>query len=189
MTWAASGWEAMSANDLFHPLYVSLAHQGRGRFDNPRLYAALYVARTPEAAIGEVFADRTIWYETELTRQVSGHQRVLATIEVPDSLPVLDLDDGSVLHDWGVRPSDVVRRNRDGSNEVAQRVWRSRTKTGYAGLQWWSYWRPEWRPIILWSDGLDEPWFPFASVVDVEPLAKDLPAVLTAADVLPREIL
>jgi len=56
------------------------------------------------------------------------------------------------------------------------------------GLRWRSYWRPDWEVAVLWSNDLGPPWFPFASVVAVDKLSIDHPAVVLTADVLSREL-
>jgi hypothetical protein len=110
-----------------------------------------------------------LWF-TEWGANRIGHLDALGTITEID-LPTA-----------GIR---TARPNR-GSREVAQRVWIEMPKTRVHGFRWWSYWRPQWTIVVLWSADTDAPWFPDATVVDVTPLAMDSPAVLVAADVLPR---
>lgn len=82
----------------------------------------------------------------------------------------VDLDDPLVLTELGIRPSDVVRRNRDHTQEVANTVWQTHSATEVRGFSWWSYWRPEWTMVVLWSDGLGRPYFPSLEVTQVDPL-------------------
>jgi hypothetical protein len=187
VAWVDPGWARRSPEDPFHPLFVPLDRQGGGRFDNPHLYAALYSSTTPQGAVGESFGNSAVWIEAEITRPKDGHPRCLVEFEIPDDTVLFDLDDPPVLVELAIRPSDVVRRNRDRTREIAQVVWRQMPASGVRGFTWWSYWRPEWTVVVLWSANLDAPWFPFASIVDVTPLAIDHPAVQVAADVLPRE--
>ena len=188
VTWVEPEWESLAPEEPFHPLFVPLDRQGGGRFDNPHRYVAMYASTTPEGAVGESLGNNATWYESEVTRPKDGRPRCLVTIEVPDETRIADLDDARVLIELGLRPSDVVRRNRDRTQEVALRCWHEMPSTSIRGLQWWSYWRPEWHVSVIWSDGLDAPWFPMVSVVEVEPMAFDLTAVVVAADVLPREL-
>ena len=188
VTWADSEWPRLSPEDQFHPLYVQTDRQGGGRFDNPHRYVALYAATSAPGAIGEALGNSAVWVEAEVVRTKEGRARCLVTFDVADDEVLRDLDDPHVLVDLGLRGSDVVRRNRDHTQEVAQAVWLDRPRTGVRGLRWRSYWRPEWEVVVVWSDDLNPPWFPFASVVAVEELRMDHPAVVLAADVLPRDL-
>jgi len=187
-TWVDGGWAGLASDKPFHPLYVPIDRQGGGRFDNPHRYAALYAATTAEGAVGETFGNSSTWIEAEVAREKDGRPRCLVAIDIPDDTVLLDLDDPNVLSDLAMRPSDVVRRNRDRSQEVAQRVWMEMPTTRVRGFRWWSYWRPEWTVVVLWSDDADPPWFSLATVADVTPLHMGHPAVVIAADVLPREL-
>lgn len=182
VTWVDSGWLDLAANEPYHPLFVPLDLQGGGRFDNPHLYAALYAAETPAGAVGETFGSSATWLAAEIERSKEGRPRCLVSFDLEEGV-LEDLDDPNVLVTLGLRPSDVVRRNRDHTQEVAQRIWRG---GGKAGLSWRSYWRPEWSVAVAWTSGLEPPWFLELTVVDVEGLSIDHPAVRLAADVLPR---
>jgi hypothetical protein len=146
------------------------------------------VATSPQAAVGETFGNSSVWTEAEITRPKEGRPRCLITVDIEDGTKLLDLDDPQTLVDLGLRPSDVRRRNRDHTQEVALSLWLDMAATNTRGLRWRSYWRPEWEVLVLWSDSLDPPWFTFVTVVDVDELRMDHPAVVLAADVLPREL-
>ncbi len=150
-TWVDPDWGKLDSATPFHPLFVPLDRQGAGRFDNPHLYATLYLATTPQAAVGETFANLARWPDAELTRPKDG-------------------------------------RNRDRTRETANSLWRHSSMSGHRGVRWWSYWRPEWAVLALWSTDLRHPWFADVTVISVEALRRDLPAVRLAADVLPREL-
>lgn len=190
VTWAdPDRWEGTTQTSGLHPLHVRLHLQGRGRFDNPRHYAALYLARTPEAAVGETYGGWPAWTQSMFTRPKDGLVRVLATCEIEDEHRLADLDDCFVLDPLALRPSDVVRRNPDLTQEVALRLWAERGRSGQHGIAWWSYWRAEWRPAMLWSASLRASrWFPQVTAVAVEPLSLDHPAITVAAEVLPRHL-
>ncbi len=188
VTWVDPRWRRLTSRDPFHPLYVPLDRQGGGRFDNPHRYAALYVATTPQAAVGESLGNSSRWLEAEVTRPKEGRPRCLVELSIPDDTALLDLDDPGVLIGLAMRPSDVVRRNRDRTQEVAQSVWLNMDRSGVRGFRWWSYWRPEWSVAVLWSEGIDPAHFPDVSVMAVTELRMDTPAVVLAADVLPREL-
>lgn len=188
VTWVDEAWESLDTSQPFHPLHVLVDRQGHGRFDNPHLYAALYLSTTEPGAVGETFGNLSQWPVAEVERQKDGRPRCLVRYEVPDDEHVLDLDDPKVLVELAIRPSDVVRRNRDHLQEVANTIWQTHSATGVRGFSWWSYWRPEWTMVMLWSDGLGHPRFPDVAVTAVEPLSIDHAAVQVAADVLPREL-
>jgi hypothetical protein len=188
VTWVDPDWTALDPEEPFHPAWVAVERQGGGRFDNRHRYAALYAATSAQAAVGEAFGNASVWIETEVTRPKEGRPRCLVTLDVPDTVRLLDLDDARTLVELGLRPSDVVRRNRDHTQEIALAVWLESKTTGVKGLRWRSYWRPEWEVVVVWSDRLDPPWFPFVRVLAVEELGIDHPAVVLAAEVLPREL-
>ncbi|MGI8808490.1 MAG: RES family NAD+ phosphorylase [Acidimicrobiales bacterium] len=188
VAWVDRGWESLQEEDPFHPMWVPVDRQGGGRFDNRHRYAALYLATSPQSAVGEAFGNSSVWIEAEIVRAKEGRSRSLVTLEVDDGKELLDLDDPQTLVELGLRPSDVRRRNRDHTQEVALALSLDMAATGTRGLRWRSYWRPEWEVLVLWSNSLDPPWFPFVSVVDVEELRVGHPAVVLAADVLPREL-
>lgn len=188
VTWVDPGWETLAADAPFHPLFVPVDLQGGGRFDNPSRYAALYASTTTAGAVGETFGNMARWLAAEVTRTVEGRPRCLVRLHMPDDLKILDLDDPVVLQKLGLRPSDVVRRDQDHTREVALGVWLRANETGHGGLRWWSYWRPVWDNVVLWSDGLTPVSFGKVTVADVEPLRTDHPAVMQAADVLPRQL-
>jgi len=186
VAWVDPKWQRLAADAPGHPLYVPVERQGGGRFDNPGHYVALYTATTPQAAVGETFGNLASWPSSEITRTKDGRPRCLVTLELRDSAAIADLDNPRVLSKLGLRPTDVVRRNREHTQEVALELWMEREKTGFRGIRWWSYWRPEWEIVMLWSDGLTGPWFPDVSVAEVATLTAHHAAVELAAEVLPR---
>lgn len=124
-----------------HPLYVHPG-QGKGRWDNPDLYRLRYVALTPEAAIGETFGNLARWSPDMLRVPfLSGAERQLATYSMDETIhPLLDFDDAKTLIDRGLRPTQVVGRNRPLTSGIAARVFR---EGRWAGVRWWSYHRPQ----------------------------------------------
>ena len=187
ITWVDDDWENHGSVGPFHPLFVPITHQGRGRFDNPKFYGALYVAHSKPAAVGELFGDYATWNDSVVERSLSGHRRCVVTYEIDDRATLLDLDDGRTLSQLSLRPTDVVRRNRDRTQEVALQLWLDRNETRRAGVSWWSYWRAEWPVSMLWSDDLDNT-FEHVEILEVEPLTLEHSAVEVAADVLRRRL-
>jgi len=188
VTWVDEAWPRLQPWDPFHPLHLPVDRQGAGRFDNPHRYVALYGATSPTAAVGEAFGNSALWKPGEVARAKEGHPRCLVTIDVDEAIVLVDLDDAQTLVDLGLRPSDVVRRNRDRTQEVALRLWLEGEATRPHGVRWRSYWRPEWEVVTLWSAGLEPPWFPLATVTSVVELSVASAPVIAAADVLPRQL-
>ncbi len=185
VAWAAPDrWRRLGQSDPGHPLYVPLQRQGAGRFDNPGQYAALYTAAEANGAVAEVFGNRHTWTAAMFSRPKDDLVRVLAVLEVEPQL--FDLDDCATLGRLRLRPSEVVCRNPERTQEVALRLWRQ-DHDDVAGLKWWSYYRPESSLAMLWSADLDRAeWFVDVEVAEVEPLHLEHAAVRQAATELPR---
>jgi hypothetical protein len=132
-----------------HPLYLD-PNQGFGRWDNPDLYRGLYMALSASGAIGETFAHLSIWSRAMLPfPSIDGSERVLGVYSFDEeALPLLDLDDPRALLDRGLRPTDVVVRNRPRTQQIARQVF---AEGKWSGLSWWSMHRPQWTLQVLWS--------------------------------------
>ncbi len=131
-----------------HPLYVHPA-QGRGRWDNPTSYLAWYMASEPSSAVGESFAHLSVWRDEMFPfPQIRGARRALGTYELPDGLPYVDLDDAATLVQQGMRPSQVIERNRPYTQDKALGIYQTKK---WNGLRWWSFHRPQWRVWCLWD--------------------------------------
>jgi RES domain len=133
-----------------HPLFADRALQGFGRFDNPDLYAALYVASTGSAAIGETFQSIRTWTADMLAHpMLPGSERRLATyLFDEDRHQLLDLDDAQTLVEYRLRPTDVVIRNRHVTQRLAAQVW---DRHRFAGISLWSNVRPQWQVHVIWN--------------------------------------
>jgi hypothetical protein len=78
-----------------------------------------------------------------------GSVKVLTTYEFDEEkYPLLDLDDAGVLFQRGIRPSQVVIRNRPRTQQVAAGIF---FEGLWSGIQWWSYHRPQWTAVALWD--------------------------------------
>lgn len=158
----------------FHPLYIPPS-SGRHRIDNADLYTVLYASAQPAGAVAEAFASFTPWGDYLLAHP-RGAVRRLVAFDVPDTPPLLDLDDARALVRRRLRPSQVVTRDREITQAWARRAWE---EAQFAGVQWWSYHDPRWATLGLWAtDGI--------KVDTVEDLAATHPAVVEAAEVLLR---
>jgi hypothetical protein len=157
--------------------------QGPGRLDNPAHYKIWYLSLEPAGAIAETFGDLDEWdsgmFDYPL---ISGSRRALATYHLSDETPLLDLDDSRNLLIRGLRPTQVIERNRSATQNWALRVFNERNDSGmriWYGVRWWSYHRPQWRVIGYWGDEPPE-------LLGVDELALTSPAVIDAASSLRR---
>lgn len=188
VAWVEPRWQQCPQHRPGHPLYVARSRQGAGRFDSPSHYAALYASRQPDGAVGEIIGNHTSVREPMFVWQGRPElRRHLVTLELPDAR-LLDLDDAATLLDVGLRPSDVVRRNRETTRRLALRRYLTREETGEHGLSWWSYHHPDWTQVMLWSHDADA-WFAHVDVIDAEPLSVDHHEVVVAADALRRPVI
>ena len=167
-----------------HPEYMH-PQSGKGRLDNPDLYDVWYVALQPEAAVGETFYGFAAWSSSMLEVPfLPNGRRVLGVYRINDSLPYLDLDDARNLLDNGLRPSQVVGRQRSVSQEWARRIFGERSHSGqrkYAVVRWWSLQRPHWTIFGFWVGHREAMPLEF---VRCDPLTMDHPAVLDAIESL-----
>jgi len=163
-----------------HPTYAPRS-TGRSRVDNPGLYEVLYLGDSAAGAVAEAFGNLRSW-DAGLFRgtpALPGSQRALVHYELSDGVGVCDMDDADRLVELGLRPSQVVTRDRTVTQGWAARIFE---QGRFAGVRWWSYYDPRWGSFGLW-DTAD------LRVVATEVLdSLDHPAVVEAADVLCRVI-
>ncbi len=110
-----------------------------------------------------------------------GAWRALGRYEVPDDLPILDLDEARALLDRGSRRTQVVGRNRGASQTWSLSIFRERTHEGlreWAGVRWWSFQRPRWPVLGLWAPPGEPAVY---RIVGVDVLDLNHPAVADAA--------
>lgn len=155
------------------------APRGRaGRIANPKLYAELYVSSSVAGALSEAFGRLDTWNEEMLV--VRDRAYALATYEFPeDRAAVCDLDNAARLLAHGLRPSDVVARDRNVMQAWAERIYRSGK---WAGISWWSRYDSRWRSLGLWNRKH------LRLINSPEPLTIRHAAVRKAADLLPRRL-
>lgn len=175
------------AGESGHPLYLHRP-QGKGRWDNPDLYDSWYLARSPEGAVGETFGNLEHWSAGMFATGTRGLRRALATFSVPDDLALFDMDDARNLLSIGMRPSEVVIRNKPATQRRAAALFHQRDQSGaprWQAIQWWSYHHPRWTNLMLWSNAATPAPLTLAAV---DPLDLSTPAVIEAAEVLMRPI-
>jgi hypothetical protein len=162
-------------------LYVPPS-SGFARIDNPALYDVLYVAHDPAAAIAEAFGGRDIWRPATFIHTIGGHANpyALATYELPDGTPIFNVNDIEALRSLGVtRPTDIVTRDRATTQAWAQTIFNA---GGYVGVQWWSFYNPEWPVVGLW----DRAGLALAATPEI--LTTSSTPVLDAAKMIVRQI-
>ncbi|MFQ5704709.1 MAG: RES family NAD+ phosphorylase [Gemmatimonadales bacterium] len=132
----------------------SLTHvqpqQTSGRFDLGIRPAVLYLAESPEHAVGEKlqrFRGRRL-----TPMHLREYGRTLAIVSVTPAARVIkavaDLTDPEVLHRLKLRPDIVASRDRRRTQAVARRLY----EEGYSGLHWWSALTGDWHATILFLD-------------------------------------
>lgn len=170
-----------------HPLYLHHP-QGKGRWDNPDLYDSWYVARSPEGAVGETFGNLERWSAAMFDTGTPGLRRALATFSLPDDVAVFDFDDAANLLSIGMRPSEVVIRNKPATQRRAAALFDEKDSSGarrWQAVQWWSYHHPRWTNLMLWaSAAAPSP----LSLKSVTPLTLSSPEVIEAAEILKRPL-
>ena len=167
-----------------HPEYLHLPAQGKGRIDNRAHYAVWYFARETSGAVGEVFGNEDEWNDGMFDVPfLPGGKKALGTYQLPDDIAVLNLDHAFALHERGLRPTQIVERNRPATQRWALNVYEERNDLGdrtWSGVEWWSFQRPHWRVMGLWDVT------PVALKVDELDLTH--PAIVDAAASLRRVI-
>jgi len=164
------------------------------RASNVGRYREWYFALEESGAVAEAFGDFPEWSEEMfIYPKLPGSRRALGRYLIPDSTPLLDLDDAKNLWERGLRPTQVVTRNRSVTQEWSLRIFEERNTAGqrrWSGVRWWSVHRPQWRTVAYWGhqkDGSWEAWTP--EFLKVEELSLDHPAVVDAARELNKPIL
>lgn len=179
---AAAAGDPGSAEYLHRP-------QGQGRLDNPAHYDLWCFAAVPEGAIGEVFGDISDWVDGMFEAPyLPDARRALGRFEIPDDLDILDLDDARSLLDRGLRPTQVVARNRSVTQSWALNIFQETRQDGsrkWSGVRWWSFQRPQWPTIGLWLGPGEAPRH---RSVGTEHLDLSHPSILDAARTLGKPL-
>lgn len=168
-----------------HENYIHRPAQGSLRLDNPREYVTWYYGTTPEAAIGESFADHVQWSDDMFeTPWLPSGRRVLGIFEIADTTALLELDDAKTLFDRSLRPTQVVGRVRAVTQAWALNIFREKDHSGdriWRGVRWWSFHRPHWGIFGIWTV---DPELPVHKLVEVQALSRTHPAVVSATTTL-----
>lgn len=177
--WRVFPWDPRSpAGARFSPSHIP-DPTGRGRFDLPRhLSSVLYVAETPDHAVGEMLQP---WRGQALKSAHlfrAGLPLAMVEVEVPDVITqtLADLCDPDYLAVIGTPPDLTASRHRERTHPIARAAWEG----GYPGLRWWSSFWGEWHTVVLFKARVARQ-IRFGTP---EVISTDHPAVLKAAALL-----
>ena len=133
------------------------------RISNPDLYRELYLAMPAEASVAEALGDLAVWRLSTFRCPID--RLALATYELKDDEPVVDLDDVTTLRNLGIeRPSRVVTPDRRTTQAWARRIYEL---PGVVGVRWWSHYNAEWTAFPV-------PRFRSAECFEGTPVALDI---------------
>lgn len=145
--WRVFPWDpAARPDEPFSPTFV--AHgQTSGRFDLADRPPVLYLAESPEHAVGEKlqrFRGRRL---TPLHLREFGHGlAIVPVIPAPRVVKaVADLTDPATLDQLDLRPDAIASRDRRRTQAIARRL----HETGWSGLHWWSAITGDWHTTVL----------------------------------------
>lgn len=130
---------------------------GKNRADSPTpgVYRCLYVGDSAEGSIAEAFGRFDVWDSNVIEADpaapaLPGSRFALATYDIPDTVRIQNLDDAQALLSEGLRPSQVVTRDRGVTQAWAARI---QSRSLHVGVAWWSYYDSTWRSTALWDIG------------------------------------
>jgi hypothetical protein len=156
-------------------LHAPRFDQGDGRHDNPGVYGALYLSRTPISPVAE-FLREYLGRPLDLRKLLEGGSpAALATVEEADLPELVDLDEPDNLAARHLRPSEVATRNRKRTQRLALGVYGE----GVAGFEWWSTVESSWINVTLFAERAADR---LRLVEDPVPLTPDHPVIEEAAD-------
>jgi RES domain-containing protein len=171
------------SNQLLDALAAVRPAQQAGRWDNSRLYGALYLSLSQAGAVAEVLGNHAVWVDDLFESPGTGMRRHLLTIEIGDEVlaDVVDVDDARFLTQRGLRPSEVVGRARARTRALAADLF----SEGATGIRFWSYHRPEWTNVVLFVPPVTPSG---VEVVAAEPMSLDMAGVAAASEMLCRVV-
>ena len=152
--------------------------QGHGRHDSRELYTCIYASEVEVSPVAEALAP--FRGAAELLPEMldrGGRPLALATLELPDDAPLVDLDEPRTLAAEGLRPSEVATRARKRTQAQAARLFEAHPRA--AGLRWWSSLESLWINVTLFDRAE-----PLVELVGVAPLSLEAEPVREAAAAL-----
>jgi len=156
-------------------LWFPRPFQGEGRHDNPDLYGCLYLADRPLSCIVEQFAPFRGQRLIASMLQRRGLPLALGSVEIADTVALIDLDDPRQLSRERLRPSLVATRNRAVTQPQVRLLYHRHPFVG--GLRWWSSWEGQWMNVTLFDRASRA-----MRLAEVELLTLEHPAVVEAAE-------
>ena len=151
--WRSFPWDPEAAEDApFSAAFVP-SNQGHSRFDLPgRPAGVVYLAETPDHAIGEWIARFRGQALTEADLERNGRARALVSVELRDASRgrIADLCDPAELTRYGLRADQLAVRDRAVTQGIAARLY----DAGLTGLRWWSALFGDWHTVVLFRDRL-----------------------------------
>jgi len=148
--WRVFPWDKRAIPGArFSPSFVPVP-TGRGRFDLPRdLSNTLYLADSPEHAVGEIFQP---WRGQRIGAQHlrrAGYPLALVRVTMAPEVEsdLMDLCDPRVLKDDDIAPDRTASRHRENTQPLARQAW----DTGASGLRWWSSFWGDWHTTVLFT--------------------------------------
>jgi hypothetical protein len=132
------------------PLFWPRGLQGYGRHDNPELYACFYASEVRVSPVAEALAPfRGAGKVVPGMLERGGRPLALAALELPDEVPLVDLDEPRTLVAEELRPSQVATRRRAVTQGQAARLFEKHARA--AGLRWWSSLESLWINVTLFD--------------------------------------
>jgi hypothetical protein len=174
----AFAWdETAKARQRGGALWFPRLLQGDGRHDHPEAYGCLYVTEDAVSAAVEQLARFVGNSLTPGMLTLAGLPVALASIDVPDDVELLDLDDPLVLARESLRPSQIATRHRAQTQADAHALFERHPDAG--GVRWWSIFEASWLNVTLFDRAASR-----LRLREVEPLTVRHEAVVGAAEFL-----
>lgn len=177
--WRVFPWnERAKAGERFSPSYLP-AQSGQGRFDLPLGSAGstLYLAGSPEHAIGEKLQHLRNRFLADEFLLEGGHRLALCRVEVDASLALADLCNPSELAARGIAPDRLAYRDRKVTRGIAAGL---HEQEALAGFRWWSALFGEWHTTVLFTHRLPEGALTFGDPAHLDLEHPDLVRAATA---------
>jgi hypothetical protein len=132
------------------------ATQGSGRFDLPdRPAGVLYLAETPEHALGEKIQDLRNQSVVDADLFEAGHRYARVSVDLPDAVrdALADLCDPATVARWSTPPDHIAALDRATTQAIAARLYAE----DLPGFRWWSPFFGEWHTLVLFRDRFPAP--------------------------------
>lgn len=186
--WRCFPWDPQAAQGApCSPTFIAPG-QASGRFDLQDVPPVLYLASSPEHAIGESLAAfrGTRFTPAYLIRR--GRPLGLVTVRASRALDarVVDLTDPVVLAKHGLRPDILAHHERRHTQAVARQLHTGAAgEPAAAGFRWWSALTGAWHTSVLFADRITARDLRFGTPVLVDPKMDALMDALAVLGIRP----